>query len=130
MKISSVVDKTSSFGSLVAAMSCAGCFPALGSFGAAIGLGFLASYEGFLFRKLLPVLAILALVANGIAWYRHGVALRGLLSIIGPVAVLAALLLFWHHDWSIYLFYVGLAFMLAVSLLDFFRPAMTPQCRT
>ena len=130
MKFPAVLDKTSSFGTLFAAMSCAGCFPALGSLGAALGLGFLSSYEGFLFRKLIPALVILALVANCISWYRHRVVSRGLLSIAGPVAVLAALFAFWHYDWSIYLFYAGLGLMLAVSLLDIFRPAKRPQCRT
>lgn len=51
MSVTRVLDKTSSFGALVSAMSCAGCFPALGSLGAALGLGFLGQYEGFLFRK-------------------------------------------------------------------------------
>src|SRR3546814_15116289 len=68
MSATRILDKTSSLGSLVAAMSCAGCFPALGSLGAALGLGFLGQYEGFLFRKLLPGLAVLALVVN--AWAR------------------------------------------------------------
>jgi mercuric ion transport protein len=68
MSVTRVLDKTSSFGSLVAAMSCAGCFPALGSLGAAIGLGFLGQYEGFLFRTLLPALALLALIVNAWAW--------------------------------------------------------------
>lgn len=128
MRISAAIDKTGSFGALLAAMSCAGCFPALGSLGAAIGLGFLSRYEGFLFHKLLPALAILALVANCAAWYRHRVPLRGLLSVAGPVAVLAALFAFWHHDWSIYLFYAGLFLMLLVSVLDLFHPAKKPQC--
>src|SRR3546814_3904506 len=68
MSATRILDKTSSLGSLVAAMSCAGCFPALGSLGAALGLGFLGQYEGFLFRKLLPGLAVLALVVNAWAW--------------------------------------------------------------
>ena len=71
MKVTRVLDKTSSFGALVAAMSCAGCFPALGSLGAALGLGFLSQYEGFMFRKLIPGLAVLALLVNAWGWYRH-----------------------------------------------------------
>ena len=129
MSISRVLDKTSSFGSLVAAMSCAGCFPALGSLGAAIGLGFLGQYEGFFFRKLLPGLANLALLVNAWAWYRHRQFTRGLLSVAGPVAVLSALLLFWSQDWSIYLFYAGIALMLFASILDLLRPIKAPQCR-
>jgi mercuric ion transport protein len=64
MIVARALDKTSSLGTLVAAMSCAGCFPALGSLGAALGLGVLGQYEGFLFRKLLPALAVLALLVN------------------------------------------------------------------
>jgi len=128
MSVTRVLDKTSSFGALVAAMSCAGCFPALGSLGAAIGLGFLGQYEGFLFRKLLPGLAVLAFLVNAWAWYRHRQFARGLLSVAGPIAVLAALLVFWSYDWSIYLFYVGIALMLVASILDLLRPVRATQC--
>lgn len=37
-----IADKTGALGSVVSAMGCAACFPALASFGAAIGLGFLS----------------------------------------------------------------------------------------
>lgn len=40
-----IADKTGALGSVVSAMGCAACFPALASFGAAIGLGFLSQYE-------------------------------------------------------------------------------------
>jgi mercuric ion transport protein len=109
-------------------MSCAGCFPALGSLGAALGLGFLGQYEGFLFRKLLPGLAVLALLVNAWAWYRHRQFGRGLLSVAGPLSVLAALLVFWSQDWSIYLFYAGIALMLVTSILDLLRPIRAAQC--
>ena len=128
MSATRILDKTSSLGSLVAAMSCAGCFPALGSLGAALGLGFLGQYEGFLFRKLLPGLAVLALVVNAWAWYRHRQFGRGLLSVAGPIAALVALLVVWSHDWSIYLFYAGIALMLFTSVLDLLRPAKALQC--
>ena len=124
MSATRILDKTSSLGTLVAEMSCAGCFPALGSLGAALGLGFLGQYEGFLFRKLLPGLAVLALVVNAWAWYRHRQFGRGLLSI----AVLVALLVVWSYDWSIYLFYAGIALMLFTSVLDLLRPAKALQC--
>src|SRR5690348_14421859 len=110
-------------------MSCAGCFPALGSLGAAIGLGFLGQYEGFLFHKLLPGLAVLALLVNAWAWYRHRHLTRGLLSVLGPAAVLVALLVVWSLDWSIYLFYAGIALMLFTSVLDLVRPVMAQTCR-
>ena len=128
MSTTRILDKTSSLGSLVAAMSCAGCFPALGSLGAALGLGFLGQYEGFLFRKLLPGLAVLALVVNAWAWYRHRQLARGLLSVTGPIAVLVALLVVWSYDWSIYLFYAGIVLMLFASALDLFRPVQAAQC--
>jgi len=129
MKVARTLDKTSSFGALVAAMSCAGCFPALGSLGAALGLGFLAQYEGFMFRRLIPGLALLALLVNAWAWYRHRHLGRGLLAVAGPISVLAALLVFWSQDWSIYLFYVGITLMVAASILDLLRP-VRPQCQT
>ncbi|MCE7950062.1 MAG: mercury transporter MerC [Xanthomonadales bacterium PRO7] len=129
MSVTRVLDKTSSLGALVSAMSCAGCFPALGSLGAAIGLGFLGQYEGFLFHKLLPGLAVLALLVNAWAWYRHRQIARGLLSVLGPVAVLFALLVVWSQDWSIYLFYAGIALMLFMSVLDLLLPVKVPTCR-
>ncbi|MBB0836897.1 hypothetical protein G7N11_25375 [Escherichia coli] len=50
-----IADKTGALGSVVSAMGCAACFPALASFGAAIGLGFLSQYEGlFIDRNLNP----------------------------------------------------------------------------
>lgn len=128
MKVSGAIDKTSSFGSLLAALSCAGCFPALGSLGAALGLGFLAQYEGFLFRTLLPALAALALLVNAYAWFRQRAVVRGLLSIAGPAAVLSALLMLWHYEWSIHLFYAGLGLMLTTSIFGIVRPAKKPQC--
>ena len=128
MSATRILDKTSSLGSLVAAMSCAGCFPALGSLGAALGLGFLGQYEGILFRKLLPGLAVLALVVNAWAWYRHRQIRRGLLSVSGPIAVLVALLVVWSYDWSIYLFYTGIVLMLFTSILDLLRPVKAAQC--
>jgi hypothetical protein len=44
MSVTRALDKTSSLGALIAAMSCAGCFPALASLGTAIGLEFLHPY--------------------------------------------------------------------------------------
>jgi len=129
MNFSRVFDKTGSFGALAAALSCAGCFPALGSLGAALGMGFLSRYEGFLFRRLLPAFAILALLANGYSWYKHRSHFRGFLSVLGPIVVLAALFPLWHYDWSINVFYFGLFLMLAVSIFDVFRPVKAVQCK-
>jgi mercuric ion transport protein len=82
-----------------------------------------------LFRKLLPAFAILALLANGFSWYKNRSHLRGFLSVLGPIVVLAALFPLWHYEWSINLFYFGLALMLAVSIFDVFRPVKAAQCK-
>ena len=55
--ISRLFDKAGAFGAILAAMGCASCFPALGSLGAALGMGFLAQYEGVFINTLLPVFA-------------------------------------------------------------------------
>ncbi len=55
-----IADKTGALGSVVSAIGCAACFPALASFGAAIGLGFLSQYEGLFISRLLPLFAALA----------------------------------------------------------------------
>jgi len=56
--------KIGSLGSVIAAMGCAGCFPALGSLAASLGLGFLASYEGLFINTLLPIFAALLLMVT------------------------------------------------------------------
>ncbi|MFC0682541.1 MerC family mercury resistance protein [Lysobacter korlensis] len=129
MSTTGILDKTSSLGALIAAMSCAGCFPALGSLGAALGLSLLGQYEGFLFRKLLPGLALLALVVNAWAWYRHRQLGRSLLSVTGPAAVLMALLVVWSRGGSIYLFYARIGLMLVSSVADLLHPLKAPQCQ-
>ena len=62
-----IADKTGALGSVVSAMGCAACFPALASFGAAIGLGFLSQYEGLFISRLLPLFAALLLVGFSIS---------------------------------------------------------------
>ena len=59
-----IADKTGALGSVVSAMGCAACFPALASFGAAIGLGFLSQYEGLFISRLLPLFAALLTAAD------------------------------------------------------------------
>ena len=59
-----IADKSGSLGSVVAAMGCASCFPALGALGASVGLGFLAQFEGVFINTLLPIFAGIALAAN------------------------------------------------------------------
>jgi len=122
MRISSVFDKTGVLGAIVAAMGCASCFPALGALGAALGLGFIARFEGVFINTLLPLFAVIALLANGFAWFSHRRLLRLLAGLIGPSMVLVTLYLFWTDDWSTYLFYAGLIVMFVVALWDIVSP--------
>ena len=47
----------------------------------------------------------------------------------GPLIILVALFVLWHSGWGVALFYVGLALMLAVSILDIAHPAHPPRCQ-
>jgi len=116
------LDKAGTLGTIAAAMGCASCFPALGSLAAALGLGFLASHEGVLINRILPALVLFALVLNSYLWGRNGRHIRGLLSIIGPLAVLLTLYPLWSYGWSTYLLYAGLALMLAMSIVELIKP--------
>lgn len=120
--ISRLFDKTGAIGALVAAMGCASCFPALGSLGAALGLGFLAQYEGLFINTLLPVFAAIALAANIFSYFSHKVWYRTLAGIAGPVMVLLTMFPLWQYDWSTYLLYTGIAVMLVVSVWDIVSP--------
>lgn len=116
-------DKTGALGTLVAAMGCAMCFPALASIGAALGLGFLSQWEGLFLDVLLPLFAGIALLANVLGWLSHRRALRGLLGISGPLMVLATMYPLWQYAWSTNLLYGGIALMLASALWDLLSPA-------
>ncbi|MGV6858100.1 MAG: organomercurial transporter MerC [bacterium] len=114
--------KSGAVATLVAAMGCASCFPALGSLGAAVGLGFLTQYEGLFLNTLLPVFAAIALVANLLGWFSHRIWYRTLLAVIGPILVLLAMYPLWTYDWGTYLLYLGIGMMLVVALWDLFSP--------
>lgn len=81
--ITRIADKTGALGSIVSAMGCAACFPALASFGAAIGLGFLSQFEGLFISRLLPLFAVLAFMANTLGWLNHRQWHRSLLGMVG-----------------------------------------------
>jgi len=115
-------EKTGSVGAIVSAMGCAACFPAIASLGASVGLGFLSEFEGLFINTLLPIFAVIALVANLLTAWSHRRIGRTLFEITGPSMVLATLYLFWTDNWSSYMFYVGLAFMLAASIWDIASP--------
>ena len=122
-RIISAMDKIGVGGVVIAALSCTACFPALGALAATLGIGFLGQLEGIAINTLLPLFAAIALAVNGYGWYRHRVHWRGLLAILGPIAILATLYPLWQYGWSTYLFYSALILMLAVSVADLIWPA-------
>ena len=121
--VTRIADKAGALGSIVSAMGCAACFPAMASLGVAVGLGFLSEYEGLFLTKLLPLFAAIALVANGLGWFGHRQWHRSLLGMAGPAMVLAAMLLFFGQWWTARLLYSGLAVMVGVSIWDLASPA-------
>lgn len=119
--VARAADKASVVGVVIAAIGCAACFPALGSLGAALGLGFLSQYEGVFIRILLPLFALIALAANIISWRVHRSTLRGVLGVLGPLLVLAAVLVMRGMGIrSGFLLYPGLLLMISTSVWDLF----------
>lgn len=121
--VTRIADKAGALGSVVSAMGCAACFPAIASLGAAVGLGFLTEYEGLFLNTLLPLFAAVALVANGLGWFSHRQWHRSVLGMVGPAIVLAAMYPFFGHWWTARLLYTGLAVMVGVSIWDLVWPA-------
>lgn len=121
-------DKAGSAGALVATMGCAMCFPAMAGIGAAIGLGFLAQWEGLLVNTLLPLFAWIALGANALGWLSHRQGHRSVLGMIGPVVVLLSLYPWFQYGWSSWTLYAALVLMLAVAAWDLLSPAHR-RCR-
>ena len=121
--VTRIADKSGALGSVVSAMGCAACFPAIASLGAAVGLGFLQEYEGLFITTLLPLFAAVALVANGLGWLSHRQWHRSVLGMAGPAIVLAAIYPFFGRWWTSQLLYTGLAAMVVVSIWDLVWPA-------
>lgn len=116
-------DKATSLGALVSAMGCAMCFPAIASLGAALGMGFLAHWEGLFINTLLPLFAWLALALNTLGWFSHRQWHRSLLGMAGPTILLLSLYPWFQYGWSSYATYTGIGVMLAVSVWDLVSPA-------
>ena len=118
-----IADKAGFLGTSISAMGCEACFPALASLGAAVGLGFLTRWESLFITTLIPLFALLALAANALGWRSHRQIRRLVLGLIGPLLVLsAALLMRFSHMGTAPMLYVGLAFMLSVSVWDLVSP--------
>lgn len=111
-------NQTGSLGTFVSAMGCGLCFPALASLGSAIGLGFLSQYESMFVTVLLPLFALLALLANALGWLKHRQWRRRILGMSGPALVLIGLYTFISG-----VLYTGMALMMAISLWDLLSPA-------
>jgi len=121
--ISRLLDKTGVIGALVASMGCAACFPALGALASALGLGFLAQFEGVIINTLLPVFALVALggsVFSFLIYKRWGRLVAG---VAGPTMVLLTLYPLWSYGWSTYLFYMGLLVMMFAAIWDIALPS-------
>lgn len=118
-----LADKAGTLGALVSTMGCAMCFPALASIGAALGLGFLAQWEGLFVNTLLPLFAWIALGANALGWLSHRQWQRSLAGIVGPSIVLLSLYPWFQYGWSTWTLYAGLVLMLAVAIWDLVSPA-------
>ena len=116
-------DKSGSLGAVIAAMGCSFCFPAIASLGTAIGLGFLAQWEGFLLTKVLPGAAILTLLVNVLGYFYHRQWYRSVAGVIGPVAILLILNFWFATYWRTDAIYAALGLMIAVSIWDIFWPA-------
>lgn len=116
-------DKIGSLGAVVSAMGCAMCFPAIASLGAAIGLGFLAQWEGLFVNTLLPLFAVLILVLQTLGWFSHRQWHRTALGVLGPVLLLLSLYPWFQYGWSAYVTYAALGLMIAVSIWDLLWPA-------
>ncbi len=125
--ISRVIDKAGVVGAIVGSFSCAACFPAAASLGAAIGLGFLSQWEGLFVHWLIPIFAAVALLASMAGWFAHHQWYRSLLGSLGPVLVLVGVFGLTHHvlakDLARGIFYTGLVVMFFVSIWDLVNPA-------
>jgi mercuric ion transport protein len=110
------LDKLGSFGSVVTAAACPGCFPHLAAVGTLVGLGVLGSYESriFLATKILVALAIVGHVVS----YRtqRNLALL-VLGAGGGVLFFSGMYLFRSEGVT----YLGLAAMLLASATDLVR---------
>jgi mercuric ion transport protein len=114
-----VASSGGTIGAIIAAMSCTACFPALASLASVLGLGFLSQFEGISIRYILPLFALVGLIANVIGGLRRRGWLRMVLGIIGPLFVLAAALLMATFgtptEW---LLYPGLVIMIVIAIWD------------
>ncbi len=127
IRITRILDKTGVLGTIISGFSCAICFPALASIGAAIGLGFLSRWEGLFVHVLIPVFLLIALLANVLGWFAHRQWHRAVLGSAGPLIALFADFGMTQHflpvELARILFYAGIALMVIISIWDMLNPA-------
>lgn len=121
--IARIAEKAGALGIIVSSMACAGCFPALASLGAAIGLGFLQQYESLFVLRIIPLFAVLAFLANALGWFAHRQWRRSLLGASGPAMVFAGAFFLFGSAWMRPLVYLGIVLMVGVSIWDLAWPA-------
>ncbi|TAN12392.1 MAG: organomercurial transporter MerC [Rhizobiaceae bacterium] len=121
--LSRIADKTGVLGSIVSAMGCSLCFPAMASLGAALGLGFLSQWEAAFVAYLIPLFAFIALAANALGWFSHRQWQRAALGMTGPVLVLIG-----RYTFIGGILYAGLGLMLIMAIFDLVVPAR--RCAT
>lgn len=128
-----VADKAGVIGAIVGSFSCAMCFPAAASIGAAIGLGFLSHWEGLFVHTLIPIFALIALLANLAGWPSHRQWQRTLPGSVGPIMVLIGAFGlmgvfgltrgFLPASVARGTFYAGMIVMIVVAVWDLMNPA-------
>lgn len=73
--------------------------------------------------KVLPVAAILTLLVNILGYLYHRQWYRSVLGVLGPIAILLVINLWFATYWRSDAIYAALGFMVAVSIWDIFWPA-------
>ncbi len=121
--LTKTTDTLGTVGAVVAAMGCAMCFPALAGIGAALGMGFLARWEGLFITSLLPLFAGLALLSSLLGWLAHRQWQRSLAGMAGPTLVLLSIYPWFGYSWRNWTMYGGLALMVLTGIWDLASPA-------
>ena len=113
MDMKAYLDKVGSFGSLVTAAACPGCFPHLAALGALFGLGALGSYESQIFLAT-KVLVALAIAGHVLAYKVHRRVLLLILGAGGGALFFLGMYVFQSEPIT----YAGLIAMLLASATD------------
>jgi mercuric ion transport protein len=108
------LDKLGSIGAILAAATCAVCFPLLASAGAAIALGVFSKYEGIMLY-LFQVLVLIALVGNVISYLHHKKRMLLVLGVASPLLIFISFYLYFSQ----FIIYAGLLGLLTAALLNY-----------